>query len=130
MKDGGCRRWRLDRHRQGRGVRFLLVVLALFLADARFVQAQTAAPSDETRRNVDTAVVFALAADHLCGTAYLKTVIANGRRDGVTLDDIMRRDKPQIDDRANNLIAQNDSEERKEKFCEKIRRDAASAPEE
>jgi hypothetical protein len=42
----------------------------------------------------------------------------------------VRRDKPQIDERAKNLIAQNNDKERKERFCEKIRRDAESSPEE
>ena len=49
---------------------------------------------------------------------------------GVTLDDIMRRDKAQIDERANKLIAQYDSQERKDKFCAMVKRDAESAPEE
>jgi hypothetical protein len=73
-------------------------------------------------------MVWAMAADSLCGTAYLKNVIANGARDGVTFDDIMRRDKPQIDERAKSLMAQYDTKERREKFCEKIRKDAESPP--
>ena len=107
-----------------------LLVFALSIAGIRFADAESAAPTDATRRNVDQAVVFAMAADSLCGTAYLKNVIANAERDGVTLDDIMRRDKPQIDQRAHGLIAQFDTQERKQKFCDDIKRDAENPPKE
>ena len=110
-----------------RGVRFWLV-FAIGIAGCRFAGAQDAAPSEETRRQVDKALGYAIAADTLCGTAYLKTVLANGMSDGFSLDDLMRRDKPAIDDQAKSLIAQNDSDELKEKFCQKIRRDVESPP--
>ena len=113
-----------------RDVKLGLVVSALLIAGVRLAHAQTDAPTEAVRRNVYQAVVFAMAADSLCGTAYLKNVIDNAGRDGVTLDDIMRRDKAQIDERANGLIAQYDSQERKDKFCAMVKRDAESAPEE
>ena len=107
-----------------------LVVSALLIVSVRCAHAQNDAPTEAVRRNVYQAVVFAMAADSLCGTAYLKNVIDNAGRDGVTLDDIMRRDKLQIDERANRLIAQYDSQERKDKFCAMVKRDAESAPQE
>jgi hypothetical protein len=111
-------------------VNLRLVVSALLIAAPACAYAQAAAPSEATRRNVYQAVVFAMAADSLCGTAYLKNVIDNAARDGVTLDDIMRRDKAQIDERANRLIAQYDSQERKDKFCAMIKHDAETPPDE
>ena len=42
----------------------------------------------------------------------------------------MRRDKPQIDQRAHSLIAQFDTQERKQKFCDDIKRDAENPPKE
>jgi hypothetical protein len=114
--------------RRGGSVKLGLLLAALLLGGVRFAYGQDDAPEAETRRNVDTAMVFAIAADFLCGTNYQRNVIANLQHDGV--DDIVRRDKPQIDERAKNLIAQNNDKERKERFCEKIRRDAESSPEE
>jgi hypothetical protein len=111
-----------------RGVKLSLVVFAIWIAGCGLAGAQDEAPSAETRRQIDKAMGFAIAADTLCGTAYLNTVVANGESDGFSLDDLMRRDKPQIDEQANRLIAENDSEERKDKFCQKIRRDVESAP--
>jgi hypothetical protein len=111
-------------------VRLCLLVSALLIAGAGFAHAQSEAPTEAIRRNVDQAVVFAMAADSLCGTAYLKNVIANAGRDGVTFDDIMKHDKPQIDERAKRLMAQYDNQERKDKFCAMVKRDAESAPEE
>ena len=111
-------------------MKLLLLVSALLIADARLLHAQTAAPSDQTRRNIDQALVYAKAADSLCGTDYLKNVIANIQQDGVALDDIMRVDRQQIDERAMRLIAANADNDHKDKFCDKIKRDAASKPDE
>jgi hypothetical protein len=111
-----------------RGVKSFLVVFAIWLAGCCLAHAQDDAPGAEMRRQIDKAVGLAIAADTLCGTAYLQTVLANGQSDGFTLDDLMRRDKPQIDEQASRLIAENDSQELKDKFCQKIRRDVESAP--
>ena len=105
-----------------------LLLLAMFIAAVCPARAQDEATADETRRNIDTAMVYAIVADSLCGTAYLKIVIANVAQVGLTLDDVMRRDKPQIDERANRLIADNSDREHKEKFCAKVQRDVESDP--
>jgi hypothetical protein len=105
-------------------------VSGLLLVAAGVAHAEGEAPTEDVRRKVYTAVVFAMAADSLCGTGYLRNVIENAAHDGVTLDDIMRRDKAEIDERANHLITQNADQAHKEKFCAMIKRDAESTPDE
>jgi hypothetical protein len=73
-----------------RGVKSFLVVFAIWLAGCCLAHAQDDAPGAEMRRQIDKAVGLAIAADTLCGTAYLQTVLANGQSDGFTLDDLMR----------------------------------------
>jgi hypothetical protein len=112
----------------GTVVKPLILVLAMAIAGSHLAAAQEGDAIDETTRSIDKAMGYAIAADTLCGTSYLNTVIANARLVGLTMDDVMRRDKPRIDKLANRLLAENNSKELKDKFCEKIKRDVASSP--